>query len=298
MKVTVLNKPDLSDKNIHDQVIEAISSSLKSITTIGDKFIINDSLWYFPKRRGGVAPCVVNSASFISSRFQKALSTIDRWQGETTIQKQSFDGFGELKLTGFAYSLNKEHLMDVLETTLKANGADDSAIGTMFTRFYGMYIKRTLFDIQQIPEKLHSYFIQHNVNQTIRVGVEFETGNIASSFRALQKLDYLFSNNEIDAGVFVTSLNKKDCAARIWPTSNRNGSFSELAERNYRQNVALPLWEIGFQPDDFRDTAPYLGSDGSTFTPTKTGKTKSIGKKRYEIWIGENGEQLLKLIKE
>ena len=75
--------------------------------------------------------------------------------------------------------------------------------------------------------------------------------NIASSFRSLYKLGFLYSEFEIDAGVFITSIDKNNCATRIWPVSNRNGSFQELKQRNYKRMVVLPLWEFGFAPDGF-----------------------------------------------
>ena len=75
--------------------------------------------------------------------------------------------------------------------------------------------------------------------------------NIASSFRSLYKLGFLYSESEIDAGVFITSIDKNNCATRIWPVSNRNGSFQELKQRNYKRMVVLPLWEFGFAPDGF-----------------------------------------------
>jgi hypothetical protein len=130
------------------------------------------------------------------------------------------------------------------------------------------------------------------------VGVEFETGNIASSFRALTKLGNLFSAGKIDAGVFVTSNDKANCAARIWPASNRNGSFEELRRRRYKDNVALPLWEVGFAPDAFDSSAPYLGIDGSLYrpvaSPTVAEEDEEIDGVRYSEWLGERGDTILR----
>ena len=72
------------------------------------------------------------------------------------------------------------------------------------------------------------------------------------------KLSVLFGTGKIDAGVFITSLDKSKAATRIWPARNRNGSFQELQQRQYRVFAELPLWEIGFAPDGFSSTAKYL----------------------------------------
>ena len=129
----------------------------------------------------------------------------------------------------------------------------------------------------------------------MRIGLEFETGNIASSFRALYKLGFLYNEGEIDAGVFITSVDKNTCACRIWPVSNRNGSFQELNQRNYKRMVVLPLWEFGFAPDGFSDTASFLGSDGQLFAPSATSTvfTATDGS-TYDVFTGERAKKVLK----
>lgn len=92
-----------------------------------------------------------------------------------------------------------------------------------------------------------------------------ETGNIASSFRAIQKLDGLYKNKMIDIGVFVTSVDKAESAARIWPTSNRNGIFEELTRRNYTDQRSYPSIDIGFKPDSFSSSVDYLSANGKTY---------------------------------
>jgi hypothetical protein len=132
-------------------------------------------------------------------------------------------------------------------------------------------------------------------NTVVRVGLEFETGNIASSFRSLNKLNYLFRAGHIDAGVFITSRDKVSTAGKIWPVSNRNGSFEELERRNYAETISFPIWEFAFSPDSVSQTAPYLGADGTTYTPTNTGRVVTIGTERYEVWTGD-GKELLRRI--
>ena len=128
----------------------------------------------------------------------------------------------------------------------------------------------------------------------LRVGLEFETGNIASSFRALIKLNNLYADGHIDLGVFVASIDKARCATRIWPVTNRNGSFEELDARDFRANLIVPLWEFGFAPDEFSSDVSYLGQDGSVYSPQSTGRSIDHAGTRYEVWTGDRGRELLR----
>src|SRR5207244_4405488 len=133
----------------------------------------------------------------------------------------------------------------------------EASIDELFFR----YAKRSCFNISSLDPKFHGYFKPAPAPTTLRVGLEFETGNIASSFRSLNKMNFLFRKGLIDAGVFIASRDKKTTAARIWPMSNRNGSFEELERRNYREMISFPIWELSFAPDGVSQTAPYLGRD-------------------------------------
>ena len=110
-------------------------------------------------------------------------------------------------------------------------------------------MKRGCFNLSGLDPSFHASFRQGTGTVPLRVGLEFETGNIASSFRSLNKLNFLFREGEIDAGVFITSADKGTTAARIWPMSNRNGSFEELERRNYRETISFPVWKFSFAPD-------------------------------------------------
>lgn len=293
MKVERIDEPDIGESSTRNEVDRVVRRALQGISTQGDRFIVNDSEWFSRKRRGGVGRCVVNSASFLSSKFQSGVAAHTHWQGETAISRQRIDGFANLAFEGIAYSLAKSDLTPFVERYIEEVRIADSNIGTLFALFYGMYVRRRLFDIAKIPACLHHYFRQAKTDSHLRVGVEFETGNIASSFRAFQKLQSLFASEKIDAGVFVTCLDKETCAARIWPVSNRNGSFVELRNRNYKDSVALPVWEYGFAPDGFDKSAAYLGKNGNLFRPTPTGETHYTGGRNYKVWRGEDSEDLL-----
>jgi hypothetical protein len=297
VQVTVVAEPSIQ-RSLRQRVSNDITAALQAVVTIARRFIVNDSIWYARKRRGGVSPCVVNSASYISSRFQSALEKLPGWKAETTIDGQNIDGYGEFQEQGIGYTLSRTEIFKFLDEYATGHLAPDVDIGSVTARIYGMYVARNLFELSEIPDSLHHYFTARPVDAPVRIGVEFETGNIASSFRALTKLGNLFSAGKIDAGVFVTSNDKANCAARIWPVSNRNGSFEELRRRRYKDNVVLPLWEVGFAPDGFDSSAQYLGISGSLYRPAPSPHVAEedivIDGVRYSEWLGENGDAILR----
>ena len=51
---------------------QEVTAALESLVTVGSKFIVNDTKWYID-RNGVPKPCVMNSAEFLSKRFQTTL---------------------------------------------------------------------------------------------------------------------------------------------------------------------------------------------------------------------------------
>lgn len=142
-----------------------------------------------------------------------------------------------------------------------------------FLAYWRRFVQIGVNDLSEADERYRPYFAHTgDASVTIRIDLEFETGNIASSFRALDKLETLFVTGFIEYGVFVTSIDKEHAAARIWPQSNRNGSFAELENRNYRNNRTVPLWEFGFEPDAFDPNGPYF-NNSVLYRPVPTGRT-------------------------
>jgi hypothetical protein len=166
---------------------------------------------------------------------------------------------------------------------------------TTAVRLYQMYVARTCFDIGTLAAKYHPHFTKTTDPKKLRIGLEFETGNIASSFRALTKLGFLYRLGKIDAGVFITATDKQNVAARIWPSANRNGSFEELSARRYRDTIYFPVWEFGFAPDQYDRSAPYLGPKKTTYFLRATGVTKKVGGHDYEVW-NDGKKDLLKRV--
>lgn len=161
----------------------------------------------------------------------------------------------------------------------------------VFSSLYQKYMARRCFLPSENLAPYKNLLATSLGMEKIRIGLEFETGNIASSFRAFSKLNSLFRLGKIDAGVFITSKDKSTTACRLWPVSNRNGSFEELEKRN----IALPMFEFSFCPDGYSHHAPYLGSGGNTYFLIDQGRTKVIGGIRYRIFTGEKKSDTLLL---
>lgn len=293
MKIHIARNDPFIPENIKSQIILYVSESLNSITTLSGKFIVNDTLCFRKQGRGSkVTACVMNSATFMSSAFQNSLALLPNCFGETTFNNQSFDGMIKIDYEGTGYQIaNKDDILMITHQYIAINGLSEHTVYTLFPMFYGMFVDRSFFDISFLPTSLHSYFNQVNLKTTITVGVEFETGNIASSFRAINKLYGLYQSGFIDIGVLVTSIDKPNCATRIWPVSNRNGSFQELNQRNYEEQVSLPLMGIGFSPDGFSTEVPFFDSSGTLYQLRDTGTLSECGS--YRKYIGSNSEEIL-----
>ena len=300
MLVTVRSAPSFSDSAINTRVSDDTKWALGEISTSDGKFIINDTLWYWVNPKGQLRPCVVNSAKYISTHFQQNLEA-KGWHKEELIDNQRIDAYIELHTSVKCHELTKDNFFEFLRKFDDLANAGELAgelqgleLDGVCSALYQKYVKRSIFSIDKLPINLQELFADTAGGSLVRIGVEFETGNIASSFRALTKLNNLYVAGLIDAGVFITSEDKNNCAARIWPVSNRNGSFQELVNRNYLQNILVPLWEYSFKPDGFSDSAPYLGEGLTLYYPKDTGATRVIEGNEYQIWAGEKGQEILK----
>lgn len=293
MRVNIENDGKFLPTPVKDTAINLVTRSLNDIVTINGQLIINDTLCFRRQRRGSITNCVMNSASYLSGHFQENLATKEGCQGETKIDGQNIDGFISIHFSGVGYRIkDKNEIVRVIHRYISENNLDESSIYTLFPMFYGMYTRDGYYDIAALPDDVYHLFEPVEINKRFRLGVEFETGNVASSFRALNKLFVLYQQGQIDAGIFITSTDKTSSACRIWPVSNRNGSFQELKQRQYLNQVSLPLICIGFAPDSFDRNAPFLGKNGDLFYLTPTGRQDES--RQYEIFLGEDNEEILK----
>lgn len=292
MKVTLEKKDEFTPPVLQEDIIRVVTSTLNDIKTTETEFVVNDKLCFREQRGGEITTCVMNSASFISNAFQNNLALYPGCQGETKIHGQAFDGLISREFNGTGYKIiDPDDILKVVHRYIYEASLPRSSVYTLFPMFYGMYVERGYYDLNGLPEELHHLFEPQKFNCEFKVGVEFETGNVASSFRAINKLYVLFQKGEIDAGVLVTSIDKRNCATRIWPVANRNGSFQELRNRNYEEQISLPLIGIGFAPDRFDQNAPYLGKGGGLYFPKPLGRVHKSGV--YSIYEGERGEEIL-----
>jgi hypothetical protein len=289
MIVTIIAQPPEAHCTIDRRVCDDMASALQTITTVGNRFVVNDTAWFEERSGGGVTRTVVNHAEYLSKKVEDALET-HGWDSQPTLSNQRIDGLLTTKCPGGVTT--EEEVAFRIAQNQRDGSSEDILIDKWFSKYYQRYCRRNCFHADGLPSDARSEFREVVGRVPIRVGFEFETGNIASSFRALSKLSSLFQEGEIDAGVFVTSLDKETTAARIWPTSNRNGSFEELSQRHYRENLICPLWEIAFSPDGYSKTAPYLGRDGNTYTLVPSDERRRIGETEFEVFSRGKREYL------
>jgi hypothetical protein len=293
-----VSKPSFGEK-VDEFVDNQLKGAFSQLATVEKEFVVNDTLWFAMNDRGVVTPCVVNSADYISGRFLSALGR-KGWTQPKNLINQEIDAYIEIHThPAQAYSIQESRFPAFFyeySATPEANAcaAAGESMDKMFARLFHANVKRARAIGAEITgSSLQKYWIPTETTSVIRIGLEFETGNIASSFRAINKLALLYESNEIDAGIFITSIDKAQCASRIWPVSNRNGSFEELENRNYRMMLNFPAWEYGFSPDRIDTSAPYLGRT-KTYQPTPLNKFVNHSGVRYEVWTDDRKKQILR----
>ena len=292
MQIYQRRRPELGDCNIEMLVFQEMERAFQSVATQGDNFIVNDSLWYWKNPNGKIKPTVVNSAKFITSKFQDALFK-QGWEIEKELDGQRFDAYTTRSVKRKIYRCAESEFTDFLSAYEKAT---ERSSGPKASEMYRAYFILGQTGLDKIPSAVHKFFNLIDETVEIRMGLEFETGNIASSFRALHKLDKLYRAGLLDYGIFITSYDKASSATRIWPVSNRNGSFEELDNRGGNEDLSIPLWEIGFAPDGFSTTAEYLGADGATYQMLSTGRTITIDGVTHEEYQDKAGKVVLRKV--
>lgn len=293
MKVHWLDTPDLGSSVVEQKLREQLKGALESIATKDGAFWVNDSAWYQQTSQGKIKPCVVNSAKFITTNFQNYLLSEYDWETEMTIRDQTFDAYKIFEAEFTLFSMKAESFLGFLAAYEEEKAMPS---GPIATSVYQDFVVRGQAMVAEEFAFAERFFKPKTTTTKIRIGLEFETGNIASSFRALNKLEKLYRHQEIDLGVFVTSINKRDCSARIWPQTNRNGSFEELDKRGFAEDVGMPLWKVAFEPDGFDQAGPYLGDDATTYELSATTETLVDGATEYEVWIAGAGRRVLRKI--
>ena len=291
MQIFWRSQSPLGNHDIEDQLRTDIEKALLAIYTCGDEFVVNDTLWFWQNPKGKIMPTVVNSAKFITGRFQEFLQNNLSWQAEKLLDSQEVDGYKEFSGDFNVFILEEDNFLKLLNAYEVHYGSSSGPIASAIYMQHCLKVSPVLSE-DLIP--LQHFFHQVRQKIVLRVAVEFETGNIASSFRAANKLEQLYRQDLIDLGIFITSEDKRNCAARIWPVSNRNGSFQELERRRFAQGLTVPLWLAGFLPDRFDQSAPYLADDGTTYMMTPSQEIEQIGTRRYAVFRDIGGQKRLK----
>lgn len=247
------------------KVMHDISSALD------EHLICNDSKW-FSVKGNKLKPCVKNQAEYLSKKFQAKLNTLG-WAIEKEIDDQRIDSFISYSYEGAFLQLSKARLMDLISEI----DPDDPSFIPKVTDSLSLYKRKSpIVANQRIAEDNDVKYGKFDV----RIGLEFETGNIASSFRAIGKLNFLYETGQIDIGVFVTCASKDD-STRIWPSSNRNGSLTELKNRKFLSQIKFPSIVAGFKPDGYSRDADYLGRTGSKYRIPLSTEAFEMKGKRY-----------------
>jgi len=254
MKVTLYKDEESLPGNIHQFVDDAVRTAFKYES---GEFLVNPTKLY-KKNSGRITPAVVNSAEYFSKKFQKALRD-QGWETDFSINGQEIDGYIEI-------TVDDCQVMSIQESNFYKQISELNPKSNDFIKniilLHSMYYIREKFLIKKIFNK--KLFDPQVRTFKIRLGLEFETGNIASSFRALSKLNNIYDSNHLDVGIFVTSRNKTT-STKIWPTSNRNGSIEELENRNFQHEFRLPIIVYGFEPDGWNINVGFLHKNGERY---------------------------------
>lgn len=292
MKVEVESTNPTITRGIREKLIGDVSQALKAVVTEGGEFVVNDTLWFWKNPAGVIRPTVVNSAGYISKTFQNELEKLG-WKKEPTIDGQNFDAMLKFTVSSKCYHLREENFLSLLED-LRDKGFKD--YGVEATPIYRQYVQSSAPFLPPPLLPFSEQFEGEVREYEFRVGLEFETGNIASSFRAIEKLQGLYDGRKIDIGIFVTSKSKSDGAARIWPVSNRNGSFEELRRRRYDARRSYPHIDISFRPDRYDPNAKYI-AETHLYEMKFTGEEVNENGTLYRVASNSKGEQKLLPVK-
>jgi hypothetical protein len=260
-----------------------VHGALQQVTTSGSQFVVNDTAWLQFRASGKATPAVLNAANYISKSFQQRLKETPKpWTTEKKVNDQRIDAFKVFPVTYEGFFLDDEGLRKVVDEfwahpeyfaeLVRSNWphAQKIELDQMVWWLSEMYFRRRLHDLTVFPACIRPYFRSTGMqDHKIRVAIEFETGNTASAYRAFVKLNSLYATNQIDLGIFVATTRAH--AHRIWPVSNRNVNYEELANRGYRRSIYFPIWEISFEPDGYDQGASYLKANGTMYQPVATG---------------------------
>src|SRR5687768_10866512 len=143
MQVQVRKTPLELDAAVVSRVTDDVTAALRAVSTDGQLFVVNPTLWYGRNRQGGVSVQVVNSATYLSKTFQNFLSRDRGWRREKTLSGQTIDAY--IALGGSPGSqLDKAQLARCLDQYTTAH--PEASVDAIFFR----YAKRTCFNLSPL----------------------------------------------------------------------------------------------------------------------------------------------------
>jgi len=128
----------------------------------------------------------------------------------------------------------------------------------MLEEHYGWYREKPLNVLSEKGGPIDVYKAFYSSHDSFYVGIEFETGNISSAHRAMNKLNLGIYNNELDLAVLIMPMHRLS-----YYLTDRVSNYEELAP--YFSLVKnSPFIMIGFDVEEYSLAIPCLpkGSDG------------------------------------
>lgn len=123
---------------------------------------------------------------------------------------------------------------------------------------YGWFREKPLDSFSEKGGPIDVYKEFQNNKALLRVGLEFETGNISSAHRSMNKLTIGIANDDIDFAVLIMPV-----SALSYYLTDRVSNYEEL-QPYYSLVNDYPFVFLGFDAESYSDTYPVLqkGRDG------------------------------------
>lgn len=123
---------------------------------------------------------------------------------------------------------------------------------------YGWFREKPLDSFSEKGGPIDVYKEFQNNKALLRVGLEFETGNISSAHRSMNKLAIGIANDDIDFAVLIMPV-----SALSYYLTDRVSNYEEL-QPYYSLVNDYPFVFLGFDAESYSDTYPVLqkGRDG------------------------------------
>lgn len=123
---------------------------------------------------------------------------------------------------------------------------------------YGWFREKPLDSFSKKGGPIDVYKEFQNNKALLRVGLEFETGNISSAHRSMNKLAIGIANDNIDFAVLIMPV-----SALSYYLTDRVSNYEEL-QPYYSLVNDYPFVFLGFDAESYSDTYPVLqkGRDG------------------------------------